>query len=93
MELEWDPRKAAENRRKHGVSFDEASSGFGDPLSRTAYDPDHSADEDRCITVGLSNKARLLLVAHTNRGVRIRIISARQLTRAEQHAYEEENQA
>lgn len=92
MELEWDPKKAAKNLREHRVSFNEAATGFGDPLGTTAPDPDHSLAEDRYITVGMSNRRRLLMVAHTERGERIRIISARELTRAEREAYEEETQ-
>ena len=90
MEFEWDPGKAAQNFRKHKVSFAEAATVFGDDLSTTVYDPDHSQDEDRCITVGWSNRKRLLMVAHTERGDRIRIISARELTRAERKVYEDQ---
>jgi hypothetical protein len=92
MEFEWDPKKAAKNSKKHKVSFAEAATVFGDTLSMTVPDPDHSTDEDRYITIGLSDKRRLLLVAHTERKDRIRIISARELTRAERQAYEEEIQ-
>jgi uncharacterized protein len=89
MEFEWDPAKAAENLRRHGVSFNEAVTVFGDSLSTTVADPDHSAEEDRHITIGWSSAGRLLLVAHTERGDRIRIISARTLSRNERRAYEE----
>ncbi len=89
MEFEWDRSKAAENLRKHKVSFQEAATVLGDFLATTAADPDHSADERRYITVGLSNLGRLLLVAHAERGDRIRIISARTLTRSERRTYEE----
>lgn len=92
MEFEWDPRKAAKNLRKHSVSFTEAATVFGDGLSITVHDPDHSAEEDRCITIGWSNRYRLLMVAHADRGDRVRIISARELTRAERKAYEQETQ-
>jgi hypothetical protein len=71
------------------VSFAEAATIFEDDLSVTIYDPDHSEDEDRYITIGLSNRGRLLMVAHTERGDTIRIISARELTSAEREAYEE----
>lgn len=92
MEFEWDPKKAARNLRKHKVSLSEAATVLSDPLSITVPDPDHSIEEDRYITVGMSNRRRLLIVAHTERGDRIRIISARELTRAERKAYEEETQ-
>ncbi len=90
MEFEWDPKKAAKNLRKHGVSFNEAATVFGDSLGTTVPDPDHSVAEDRYITVGMSNRRRLVMVAHTEREERSRIISARELTRAEKEAYEEE---
>lgn len=89
MEFEWDPRKAAENFRKHKVSFNEAVTVFGDFLGATASDPDHSIEERRHITIGLSSRGRLLMVAHVERHERIRIISARKLTRTERKAYEE----
>lgn len=85
--FEWDPAKAESNLRKHGVTFSEVATVFDHPLSTTVYDPDHSVEEDRLITVGTSSNARLLLVAHTERGNAIRIISARTLTRAERKAY------
>ncbi len=90
MEFEWDPRKAARNARKHGVSFVEAATVFADPLSVNIEDPDHSSRENRYILIGWSNRQRLLMVAHTERGDRIRIISARELTRLEREAYEQE---
>ncbi|HUY15503.1 MAG TPA: BrnT family toxin [Terriglobia bacterium] len=89
MEFEWDRRKAAENLRKHRVSFNEAATVFGDFLGATVADPDYSTDELRYITVGLSESGRLLMVAHAKLGDRIRIISARTLTRSERRAYEE----
>jgi len=92
IEFEWDPQKAAANVRKHGVSFQEAATVFADLLSITAPDPDHSSAENRSIIVGMSNRGRLLIVAHMERGDRVRIISARELTRAERKAYEEETQ-
>ena len=88
MEFEWDARKAAENLRKHRVSFNEAATVFGDFLSNTAADPAHSAGEHRYITVGLSSAGRLLMVAHAERGERVRIISARTLTGREKRTYE-----
>ena len=88
MEFEWDARKAARNLRKHKVSFVEAATVFGDFLGTTVADPAHSADEDRYITVGLSNLGRLLIVAHTEHDERIRMISAPTLTAKEQRAYE-----
>jgi uncharacterized protein len=89
MRLEWDARKARENLRKHGVSFEEASSVIFDPLSATGDDPDHSVDERRLVTFGVSSSWRLLVVAHADRGDVIRIISARPATRAERKLYEE----
>ena len=89
MEFEWDTRKAAENLRKHNVSFDEAATVFGDFFGATASDPDHSAGENRYITVGSSSRGRLLMVAHVERREHIRIISGRELTRSEKRAYEE----
>jgi len=91
MDFEWDPRKAEINLRKHGVSFTEAGTVFGDDLAITVPDPDHSDDEDRFITLGWSNRRRLLMVSHTDRGDHIRIISARELTNAERKEYEEAN--
>ena len=90
MEFEWDPKKEAKNIRKHKVTFSEAATVFGDTLSTTVPDPDHSGDEDRYIVIGLSHRHRLLMVAHTERGERIRIINARTLTSTEREAYEEE---
>jgi len=88
LEFEWDPNKAAANLSKHEVAFEEAATVFGDSLSLTAYDPDHSQDEDRYITMGTSADGRLLIVSHTDRDDRIRIISARKATRRERKAYE-----
>ena len=90
MEFEWDPNKAARNLDKHSVSFNEAASVFGDPLSMTVADPDHSLDEDRFI-VGLSNRGHLLIVAFAERGENVRLISARELTPHERKSYEEGN--
>lgn len=90
MNFEWDPNKAESNLRKHGVSFQEAATVFGDDLGITVYDPDHSKDEDRYITIGWSEQRRILMVSHTDREGRIRIISARELTQSERKDYEEE---
>lgn len=87
----WDPRKATANARKHGVGFGEATTVFNDPLSVTIDDPDHSADEQRFLLLGLSNRRRVLVVAHAERGESIRIISARRASRRERQTYEEKN--
>jgi len=76
LTFEWDRRKAASNLQKHGVSFEEAATAFGDPLSVTIQDPDHSEEEERFILLGRSETERLLTVVHTERGDTIRIISA-----------------
>ena len=89
MKFEWDTAKAASNIRKHGVSFDEAGSVFLDRLAVSGPDPDHSIEESRYITFGLSRLGRLLAVSHTYRPGAIRIISARRVTRAERKIYEE----
>ncbi|HLB75352.1 MAG TPA: BrnT family toxin [Sedimentisphaerales bacterium] len=89
MKFEWDSQKADSNLKKHAVSFQEAASVLGDALSITYPDPDHSARENRFITVGMSRSGRVLMVAHTNRGDNIRIISARKTTRKERRYYEE----
>jgi uncharacterized DUF497 family protein len=87
--FEWDDAKAASNFQKHGVTFGEAATVFDDPLAVTFYDPDHSDDDDRFLTIGLSAAGRTLIVSHTDRGDRIRIISAREATRAERKGYED----
>ena len=89
LTFEWDPVKERANRRKHGVSFDEASTVFGDPLSFTIGDPLSSSGEQRFIILGMSFRGRLLVVAHTERHDRIRIISARPASRGEREQYEE----
>ena len=89
MKFEWDPHKAALNLRKHGVSFEEASAVFGDPLAGTIPDPMHSTREMRFVTIGMAPAQRLIVVVHTDRDDRIRIISARPATRAEQKKHEE----
>lgn len=88
LEFEWEPDKAARNLRKHTVSFQEAATVFGDETGATVYDPDHSEAEERFLTIGYSNRGRLLIVAHTDRGNRIRIISARPLKPSERRQYE-----
>lgn len=89
MIFEWDPEKAKSNLAKHGVSFQEASTVFGDPLSDTFDDPDHSIEEKRFIILGQSTASRLLFVSHTDDGNVVRIISAREATRGERNEYEE----
>ena len=90
LQFTWDPRKAAANRRKHGIDFAEAATAFGDPLSLTIPDPDHSDVEDRFLLVGRSAQQRLLVVVHVERAAtQIRIISARPATRHERAQYEE----
>ena len=89
MKFEWDPRKAATNLRKHGVSFDEAGSVFLDQLALSGPDPQHSIGESRYITFGMSSLGRLLTNSHTQRPGTIRIITARLTTRGERKLYEE----
>lgn len=89
MRFEWDSTKAAENLATHGVSFEEAATVFRDALSATGPDPDHSVGEERFITFGLSTSGRFLVVAHTEVGDIIRIISARLATSGERKIYEE----
>jgi uncharacterized protein len=97
MIFEWNPEKAISNRAKHNVSFEEASTVFGDPLSETFDDPDHSFEEQRFIIIGHSENGRLghsengrlLFVSHTDDGKTVRIISAREVTSAERNQYEE----
>jgi uncharacterized DUF497 family protein len=87
--FEWDQRKDSANRRKHGVEFEEAATVFDDPLSVTIPDPDHASDEERFVIVGLSSQQSLLVVVHTIRGERIRLISARPASKHERRKYEE----
>jgi len=89
VEFEWDEDKAAANERKHGVPFTEAETVFADPLALTGYDPDHSDEEDRYITMGTSIEGRLLVISHTDRDDKVRIISAREATRKERRDYED----
>ena len=88
LSFEWDENKAATNAKKHGVSFEEAISVFGDPLARTIHDPLHSNGEDRYVILGESQRQRFLVVSFTDRGDNIRIISARPATRRERKDYE-----
>jgi uncharacterized DUF497 family protein len=92
IQYQWDPIKAKMNLRKHGVAFKDAATVFKDTLSITVFDPDLSEEEDRFITFGFSASGRLLMAAHTDRRDRIRILSARELTRGERETYEEEIQ-
>jgi uncharacterized DUF497 family protein len=88
VRFEWDPKKAKRNLRKHGVPFEEAVTVFYDPLSATFDDPDHSVGEYRYITIGLSSRDRLLVVAHAERGESLRIVSARPATAHERKRHE-----
>jgi hypothetical protein len=90
--FEWDPEKALRNIKVHGISFDEASTAFRDPLSKTIDDPLHSGEEERFVLVGQSIRGRLLVVVHAERGDRIRIISARLATNKERVRYEEDEE-
>ena len=87
--FEWDPEKALRNIKTHGVSFDEASTAFRDPSSRTIGDTLHSEEEERFVLIGHSIRVRLLVIVHTEKDDRIRIISARLATNRERLRYEE----
>ena len=87
--FEWDSVKAESNERKHGVAFPEAGTVFNDELALTFFDPAHSVDENRYVTIGRSATGRLLVAAHTQRGARIRLISAREATDNERRRYED----
>ena len=89
MDLEWDAGKARRNARKHGITFEEATTVFQDPFEVTVFDPDHSIAEDRYLSVGASSSGRLLVVGYTERGGKIRVIFARRATMREQMDYEE----
>ena len=89
MTFAWDENKAASNRSKHGVPFEEAQTVFDHPLYVDFYDLDHSGEEERYLIVGASDQRRLLIVSYMERGDSIRLISAREVTRAEREAYEE----
>lgn len=89
--FEWDEEKAQENLRKHQVRFHEGATVFNDPLIATTHDPDHSADENRYLSLGYSAQGRLLVVSYTERGRHVRLISCRKATRKERKKYEENN--
>ena len=88
LKFEWDRRKAILNIKKHGVSFEDAATAFGDPLSVTVHDPKHSDDEDRFLLLGETQDKKLVVVAHTDRKDTIRLINARPATRQEREDYE-----
>jgi hypothetical protein len=89
VEFEWDAAKAERNRRKHGVTFDEAATVYADPRELSMFDPDHSVAEERFVSIGESSAGRLLVVGYTERGSIIRIIFARRATWPERFDYEE----
>jgi uncharacterized protein len=89
MKIEWDLGKAKSNLKKHGVSFEEAATALSDPMGATGADPDHSTTEQRYVTFGVSEKGRLVVVSHTEKGEIIRIISARKASKGEREVYEE----
>ena len=89
LRFTWDREKASRNLEKHGVSFEEGATVFGDPLSLTVADPEHSDDENRFVIIGQSFRGRLLVVVHVERDERIRIVNARPATRREKKTYEE----
>jgi uncharacterized protein len=89
LRFEWDPEKASVNRRLHHVTFEEAQTVFDDPFARIRDDPDHSLTESRALLLGYSHQNHLLVVAYTERGDVIRLISARQATRTERRTYAE----
>ena len=88
LRFEWDDRKARSNLSKHGVSFEEASTAFGDPRSITIPDPLHSEEEDRLILLGQTYRGKIVVVIHTERGENMRIISARPASRREKKTHE-----
>ena len=91
LSFEWDEEKAKANLKKHGVGFDEATTVFTNPFSLTIHDPDHSANEERYIDIGSSDKGRVLVVVYTERSSNIRIVSCRKATPSERTLYEEAN--
>jgi len=88
MKFQWDAKKERANVEKHGVSFQEATTVFGDPLAATIPDPDHAHGEPRFITIGHSSNNRLIVVSHTEEGENFRIISAREANAHERKTYE-----
>lgn len=92
MDFEWNPQKAEINSQKHGVDFEEAATVFGDYFSLTYPDREHSINEHRYIMIGISNKNRVLIISHAQRGETIRIISARTATKRERNFYESSHQ-
>jgi uncharacterized DUF497 family protein len=91
LRFEWDSDKASKNVEKHHVSFEEAATVFDDPMFITFVDDEHSIDEERYITIGLSSRGWLLMLAHADRKDHIRIISARRATKKEEQFYAEAN--
>jgi uncharacterized DUF497 family protein len=89
LTFEWDEHKALMNEHNHGVTFDEAATVFGDPDALTIFDEYHSINEERYITLGVSNRRRVLIVVYTEREPNIRLISARRATPAERRQYEQ----
>lgn len=89
MDFEWNKSKAEINLKKHGVSFQEAATVFGDKFALTFNDPDHSIDEYRLLTFGVTRTGKYIVVSHTELDITIRIISARQMTKQEKKIYEE----
>ena len=89
MKIEWDQKKAKSNLKKHRVSFDEATTALSDPMAATGVDPDHSITEERYITFGVSERGRLLVIAHTDEEEKLRIVSARIASKGERKLYEE----
>jgi len=88
VRFEWDPAKGASNLAKHGVSLEEAATVFGDRLATTVVDPDHSDEEERWLTTGLSQQGRILIVWHADQGCAVRLIGARRASREERRIYE-----
>lgn len=89
LDFDWDEDKAAANVKKHGISFEEAKTVFGDPFSVTIDDPAHSANEYRFVDIGTSPSGMILTVAYAERGQKVRLISCRKATKAERKIYEE----